>query len=83
MGYTSIASARGEVYDVGTSLSNYLLAAGAAEPAGEQDPAHPAPIEHHEPEEVSRQLRCEQLGPAAKAVERKRRLARPRGDIPT
>ena len=73
----------GEVYDVGTSLSNYLLAVGAAEPAGEQDPAHPVPIEHHEPEEVSPRLSCGQPGPAAKAGGRKRRPARRRGDIPT
>jgi hypothetical protein len=38
----------GGVYDVGTSLANYLLAIGAAEPVGDGPAKRDVGMEHHE-----------------------------------
>jgi hypothetical protein len=37
----------GEVYNVGTSLANYLLALGAAEPVADDRPTEGGPTEQH------------------------------------
>jgi hypothetical protein len=38
----------GGVYDIGTSLGNYLLAMGAAEPVGDEGAGSDQPVDPHE-----------------------------------
>jgi hypothetical protein len=62
----------GEVYDVGTSLANYLLALGAAEPVRDE-PSEGGRAEQREPQsELPRRLSGDPPRPT-KAEDRKRR----------
>ena len=64
----------GEVYDVGTSLANYLLAVGAAEPVGEERAARDLPVDHAELlNELRRRLGGGESSGPAKASDRKGR----------
>jgi len=67
----------GQVYDIGTSLANYLLAMGAAEPVGEERPARDLPMEQHELlNELRRRLKGGDSPGQARAADRRRRLKR-------
>jgi hypothetical protein len=64
----------GEVYDVGTSLANYLLALGAAEPAIDARAARDLPMDDHELlNELRRRLSGGDSSSQPKAADRKRR----------
>jgi hypothetical protein len=63
----------GGVYDVGTSLANYLLAIGAAEPEGDEPAARELGMEHHELlNDLRRRLSGGEAASQTKAADRKR-----------
>ena len=64
----------GQVYDLGTSLANYLLAIRAAEPVMDQQTAPSEPMEHHELlDELRRRLHGDRSSAPAEAADHKRR----------
>lgn len=69
----------GEVYDVGTSLANYLLAIQAAEPVTDEGQPPSGPMTHHELlDELHRRLRSDRPAGPAEAADRKRRSTKRR-----
>jgi hypothetical protein len=66
--------AKGQVYDVYTSLACYLLSEQMAEPAPEQEPTAPLPIENQKPEPADASKRIP--FPRAIAADRRRRKKR-------
>ena len=68
----------GEVYDVGTTLANYLLAMGAAEPVPEERPADEAPDPHELLNELRRRLSGGDPSGPEKATDRRRRTPKRR-----
>ena len=69
----------GEVYDVGTSLANYLLAMGAAEPVVDEETPGQLPMRQDELlNELRRRLNGGTTPGAAKAADRRRRLRKRR-----
>ena len=67
----------GGVYDIGTSLANYLLAMGAAKPVPDEQPTHDGSIDHELLNERRRRL---SRGPAGQgnAADRRRRITKRR-----
>ena len=64
----------GGVYDIGTSLANYLLAVGAAEPVVDDPPTHDVPMDHQELlNELRRRLGGGDETGQTRASDRKRR----------
>jgi hypothetical protein len=64
----------GEVYDIGTSLANYLLAVGAAEPVVDDRTTHDVPVDHDELlNELRRRLSGGDETDQTRASDRKRR----------
>ena len=64
----------GGVYDVGTSIANYLLAMGAAEPVIEEGPTGETPMGDHELlNELRRRLSGGDSSRSDKAADRRRR----------
>ena len=69
----------GEMYDVGTSLANYLLAMGAAEPVVDEETPGQLPMPQDELlNELRRRLKGGKTPGAAKAADRRRRLRKRR-----
>jgi hypothetical protein len=67
----------GEVYEVGTSLANYLLAIQAAEPVADEPPTSSGPMGHQELlDELRRRLSTDRSESPAEASDRKRRSKR-------
>jgi hypothetical protein len=67
----------GGVYDIGTSLANYLLAMGAAEPAPGERPAHDGSIDHDVLNERRGRLSSDPAG-QGNAADRGRRITKRR-----
>jgi hypothetical protein len=69
----------GEVYDVGTSLANYLLAIQAAEPVPDEGQSPSGPMTHHELlDELHRRLHGDPSTGPAEVADRKRRSTKRR-----
>ena len=69
----------GEIYDIGTSIANYLLAIGAAEPVTGERPAHVVPLQPHELlDELRRRLSGRPPASRTEAADRKHRRTKKR-----
>jgi hypothetical protein len=68
----------GGVYDIGTSLANYLLAMGAAEPVLDEQPAHDMSMDHELLSELRRRLSSSDPAGQGNAADRRRRITKRR-----